>query len=257
MLDWNAICVKFNNISLAEIFIALGGIWAWYKFHKQNKFNWILQEQKNELDKSLKNHEQQLNQIIEDQKYLNQRRLTDFSLYAKKKHEKVIDLYEKLSIAQNQVLFQDSPLRQVPTFTDYNEKDMIEFLDKFKLTRAAKNELLEGWKVNRKNGVEPIYKMMTSQENIDTSRNINELIKSEIEAQLYLSCDISEKLKVYRHKLQGIATLCNLDNRENINGDNKQKMYEKRTELVKSINIEFPIIVEELKQWLLNASEKY
>lgn len=92
MLDWNAICVKFNNISLAEIFIALGGIWAWYKFHKQNKFNLMLQEQKNDLDKSLKEYEQQLNNVIEDQKYLNQRKLTDFSLYANKKHERVIHL---------------------------------------------------------------------------------------------------------------------------------------------------------------------
>ena len=242
--------VTFNNIVL----LIIAG-WTWYRFSKQNEINSNLQEQKNELDKSLKEYEQQLNKVIEDQKYLNQKKLTDFSLYANKKHERVIDLYEKLSIAQNQVLFQDSPLRQVPTFTDYNEKDMIEFLDKFKLTRAAKNELLEGWKVNRKNGVEPIYKMMTSQENIDTNRTINELIKSELEAQLYLSCDISKKLKSYRHKLQEIATLCNLDNRENINGDKKQKMYEERAELVKSINIEFPIIVEELKQWLLNASE--
>lgn len=94
--------------------------------------------QKAELDKSIKQYEQQLQDVAENQKHHNQRRLTDFNLYAAKKHERSMELYEKLCHARNKVLWRNSPLRSLPAFTDYNREDMVEFLDKYNLTRARK-----------------------------------------------------------------------------------------------------------------------
>lgn len=243
--------ITFNNIVL----LIIAG-WTWYKFSKQNEINSKLQEQKNELDKNLKNYEQQLNKLIEDQKYLNQRKLTDFSLYANKKHERVIDLYEKLSLARNQVLWRHSPLRRLPAFTDYNEDDMLEFLDKFNITRATKDELLQLWKDDLQKGVKAIYKMMYSQEDFDTEKSIAELAMSRRQAELYLASNISKKIEEYLKTLNEMKVLCSRENRENISGEDRQKTYEKREELAKSIENEFSIIVEELKQWLVNDSDQ-
>ena len=238
-------------IIVEVLIIVIGGVWAWYKFWQQNKFNLSLQEQKTELDKSLKNHEQQLNRLSEKQKYLNQRKLTDFSLFANKKHERVIDLYEKLSFARNQVLWRHSPLRMLPTFTDYNEDDMLEFLDEFKITRATKGNLLESWKNEPQKGVQEIRKIMYSQEDFNTEKSVAELAKSHRQAELYLSSDISRKIEGYVKILSEMQVLCSRENREQINEGDP----EKRKELAVLIESEFTSIVEELKQWLLNDSE--
>ena len=56
--------------------------------------------------------------------------------------------------------------------------------------------------------------------------------------------------------LNEMQFLCSRENREKISGEEHNKMYEKRKELAKSIENEFPIIVEELKQWLVNDSDQ-
>lgn len=243
-------------ISFDKIVLLFVAGWTWYKFSRQNEINSNLQEQKNELDKNLKNYEQQLNQLIEDQKYSNQRKLTDFSLYANKKHERVIDLYEKLSIAQNQVIWRYFPLRELPVFIDYNEEDMVEFLDKFNITRATKEQLLKAWKDDKKKGADQIHRMMYLQEDFDTQRAIAELNKSHLQAGLYLSQGISKNIEEHIKKLKDLAFLCKRETRENISGEERRKMSEKRKELAESIENEFPEIIEKMKQWLLNDSDQ-
>ena len=137
------------------------GCWAWYKFNKQREINKELQEQKANLDRGLKQYEQrfsisfevykgELQKLAEQQRYMNQRRLTDFNLYTTKKHERSIELHEKLFNARNKVLWRNNPLRQLPTFSDYNREDMIDFLEKYNITKGRKEELLNRWEENQR-----------------------------------------------------------------------------------------------------------
>ena len=144
------------------------GCWAWYKFNKQREINKELQEQKANLDRGLKQYEQrfsisfevykgELQKLAEQQRYMNQRRLTDFNLYTTKKHERSIELHEKLFNARNKVLWRNNPLRQLPTFSDYNREDMIDFLEKYNITKGRKEELLNRWEENQRKRIK--YRM--------------------------------------------------------------------------------------------------
>lgn len=245
--------------------VIIGGLWAWYKFNKQHKLNMELQEQKIKLDKSLKQYEQQftlsletykgqLQEVAEKQKHLNQRRLADFNLYAAKKHERSIELYEKLCNARNKVLWRNNPLRQLPAFTDYNKEDMREFLDKYNLTRAYKEELLLLWERNFKDAVDKIYKVMTSQEDLDASISISEAVKAHLQADLYLPRDISSEVDQFTSQLNQLAFLCSRENRQYISGEEHQKMYDQRKELAENVEKQFPLIVEHMQKMLLNDS---
>lgn len=265
--------MEFLNIDIlnkivkyAPVFITIiGGGWAIYKFNKQHEFNKQLLVQKSEWDKSLKEYEQQftislegykgqLQELSEKQKHQNQRRLADFNLYAAKKHERSIELYEKLCDAKNKVLWRNSPLRQLPTFTDYNREDMVEFLEKYNLTRAYREELLKLWETNFKGAVDKIYKVMTSQEDLDVRIAVSEAVKAHLQADLYLIRDISSGIDQFTNQLNQLAFLCSKENRQYISGEESQKMYEERNEIAANIEKEFPIIVERMQKMLLDDS---
>lgn len=232
------------------------GIWVWYKFNKQHVLNTELQDHKAELDKNIKQYEQRLQELTESQKYQNQRRLTDFSLYAAKKHERYIDLYEKLCNALNIVIWRNSPLRSLPFFTDYNHDDMIEFLDKYNITRARKEELLVLWESDSRGGVRQIYDMMTAQEDIDTSKAVHDAVRAYIQADLYLPRNLSNEIDKYTTKLNDLTFLCNRETRrEGLLGEEHQKMYEQREELKAYIENEFPCILRSMQKTLLDDSE--
>lgn len=103
--------------------------WAWYKFSKQQKLSKELQNEKAKLD-------QQVNLIIEKQKFQYEQKLTNFSLFARKKHSYCIKLFEKLSQARNDTMGLTARVRSVPTFTDYNEDDIQKYLEKFNITNS-------------------------------------------------------------------------------------------------------------------------
>lgn len=230
-------------------------VWAWYKFNKQHVLNKELQENKAELDKNIKQYEQCLQEVTEKQKYQNQRRLTAFGLYAAKKHERYIDLYERLCQARNQVLWRNNPLRLMLTFTDYNKEDMIEFLDKYNLTRARKEELLALWELNPHEGVRQIHDMMTDQEDFDTRKAVVEAVKAHLQADLYLPRMLSNKIDEYTTKLNDLTVLCYRETRKGISGDELSKMHEEKKELQSYINNNFSYILESMQKTLLDDSD--
>jgi hypothetical protein len=100
ILNW---LLKYGSIVSLVVTVGaaiIGGLWARYKFNKQHEFSKQLQAEKVELDKSVKRYEQEfaipfeayktkLQEVAENQKHLNQRRLADFSLFAAKKHNDI------------------------------------------------------------------------------------------------------------------------------------------------------------------------
>ncbi|MBP1763156.1 MAG: hypothetical protein H6Q65_214 [Firmicutes bacterium] len=267
ILDW---LLKYGSIVSLLVTVGaviIGGLWARYKFNKQHDFAKQLQTEKAELDKSVKRYEQEfaipfetyktkLQEVAEKQKHLNQRRLTDFSLFAVKKHERSIELYEKLCNARNKVLWRNNPLRQLPAFTDYNKEDMREFLDKYNITRAHKEEMLLLWETNFKDAVDKIYKVMTSQEDLDASKAISEAVKAHLQADLYLPRDVSSEVDQFTSQLNQLAFLCSRENRQYISGEEHQKMYEERKEIAAKIEKEFPLIVAHMQKMLLSDSDE-
>ncbi len=221
---------KFGSLVLTLV----GWGWAWYKLNKQHEMT------------------KQLQVLAEQQKYMNQRSLTEFSLYTTKKHERSIELYEKLYNARNKVLWRNSPLRQLPTFKDYNKKDMIAFLERFNITKGRKEELLNRWEQNDRDVVKEIYDMMTAQEDLDANVAIHEAVKAHLQADLYLPRDISSIIDRFTSDLNQLAFLCSQETRQHISGERHQEMYEQRTELAKNVEKQFPVIVKNMQKMLLN-----
>ncbi|WP_196592624.1 hypothetical protein [Pectinatus sottacetonis] len=125
------IIVKYLPIILCFI--------GFYKFHEQYKFNSKLEEQKTNLAKNLEHYKQELASLTETVKYQHQKQLTDFSLFATKKHEKCIVLYERLCEAIAKIHHRKNIEVNLPSNEEI-QKENIEVINAFNEAQKAFRE---------------------------------------------------------------------------------------------------------------------
>lgn len=176
-----------------------------YKFYKQNQVNKILLEEKLKAASELKRQEQQINEILEQQKFDHQKQLTEYGLYAAKKHEKYIELYEKLSEAVNFAGVISSLFRSITAFTDYNEEDVNHFLSLLGITQGKKEEVLNTWRRDKNEGIRELRKLNHLYENVTAVNNVAKARRAYIEAKLYLSEGLSEIIDQYIMELDAFT----------------------------------------------------
>lgn len=133
---------------------------------------------------------------------------------------------------------------------------MIDFLDRFNITKGRKEEFLNRWEENPRDTAREIHDLMTSQEDLDANRAIRKAVKAYRQADLYLPRDISSEIDRFTTDLNQLAFLCSQENRQYISGERHQEMCEQRIELAKTIDKQLPIIVEKMQKMLLNDADQ-
>lgn len=195
--DWADLVLKY-----LPVVIVIVGI---YKFHKQNKVNQTLLAEKLKAASELKRQEQQINEILEQQKFDHQKQLTEYGLYAAKKHERYIELYEKLSEAVNSAGVVSLLFRSMTAFTDYNEEDVNRFLSLLGITQGKKEDVLNTWRLDKNEGIRELRKLNHLYENIRAVKNVAEARHAYVGAKLYLSEELSENIDQYIEELDAFT----------------------------------------------------
>lgn len=189
-------------LKYSPIFVAIAGV---YEFYKQNKINKKLFDEKVEAAKELKRQEQRINEILEQQKFDHQKQLTEYGLYATKKHEKCIELYEKLSEAVNSVGIISSLFHSEIAFTDYNESDVKRFLSLIGVTQGRREEILDIWRYDKNEGIRELRKLNHLSEAITALNTVTKARQAYVSAKLYMSEALSENISQYIKELDAFT----------------------------------------------------
>lgn len=193
--------------------IIIGGIWTWYKFCSQEKENKKIRDRQETFQKEMQdnkaNNDKQLNELTEKLKYENQRRLTDFSLYAQKKHERYIPLGAMLNKLNGCTIQLTQSEISAPSFSKYNRHDIENFLNLYNLTEKYKEELLSTWMSDNEKGKKDIYAMMLKYQDFDLEHTLLRTVDEYYCTKLYLPEDLSLKIREYLLKCQNIMYMHN------------------------------------------------
>lgn len=122
---------------------AIGAFW---KLRKQRELAITLQEKQEKAQKELETYKNELKQQNEKIKHLNEMRMANYTLFAQKKNEACIALFEALNQALECLASSVSLFHQDNTFRDFDENDIGNFLAEIGLTHGKKKELLTLWK---------------------------------------------------------------------------------------------------------------
>ncbi len=98
--------------------------------------------------KKIEAYKHDLSLFSEKQKFEYQRWTTDFNLYTQKKHEAYSELYRLILIADG-ALQQLVGFREVPSFEEYDRKDMENYLKGYQVVGGHIPTLLDCWEQNR------------------------------------------------------------------------------------------------------------
>jgi len=105
-----------------------------------------LQEKQEKAQKELETYKNELGQQNEKIKHLNEMQMANYTLFAQKKNETCIALFEALNQALECLASSASLLHQDNTFRDFDESDIRNFLAEIGLTHGKKKEVLTLWK---------------------------------------------------------------------------------------------------------------
>lgn len=244
-----SIILSIISVILSIISPIISILWGIYKFNKQHEFNNEIQKEKSDSEKTLQKHGYKINKILEQQKFDHQRRLTEFSLYAKKKHEKCILLYENLSVAIIYIGQVSMTIQQNRSFYDYNEEDVQDFLQNLSITQERRSEILREWKENRENGIVKLRKLDTLNKYIKAINYAASARKALISAKLYLPKELADELEQYTIDLYVFA--CKIKrNYESIEDHMATPEISKQDEEMESIEKKFDVLTIKLQKEL-------
>lgn len=186
-------------LTIQNVEVAALACWTWYKFHKQNTINEQINKEKAELQK-------QVNQMVEQQKFENQKKLTEFNLYTEKKHERCIDLYEKINDAIVQVDYQAQRFhRKVRTFEDYGENDVKQFLDSIPITEKERKRILDVWNHSHHEGCRELQRLETRVRSAAMENSLVDASEAFLKARLYLPKEFARDIAKYIEDLGAFA----------------------------------------------------
>lgn len=104
----------------------------------------------NKFQQNMENYKHELSLISEQCKFDYQRKITDFNLFTKEKHQVYKELFSLILVAfANAKEF--GGMRHLPDFNQFDKSEMEGFLEKFELTSMKKIELLDIWENDKAN----------------------------------------------------------------------------------------------------------
>lgn len=184
---------------VSTIIIAfVGAAWAVHKFNKQNSVNSVLQKEKAELD-------EKVNTVIKKQEFENERKLTEFSLYANKKHEKYIDLFEAMAEAVNIINRITNTFKQIRSFEDFGKLDIEIFLEATNITHLEKDLIIETWEFNHQEGIRKLQGLDMRIELFNAMNTTNNARIACMKASLYMPQNLYEEIRDFTYDIWSLA----------------------------------------------------
>ncbi len=229
---WIIDFIQQNIISI------LVGVWTIFTYLHQNKINKIAEKEKASLQK-------EINKTLEKQKLKNQTYLTKFSLFATKKHEHYIELYEKTNNALVLLSARFAAFKEIPSFIDYGEQDVELFLKNIPITNFEKNRILCIWKENHEKGCKALRIL---DEKVKDHNAINSVIGAKdafLQARLYLSKILADEIEKYLNELYFFANEIKDSNELRYEGQ-YVKSIRKQPQKMDELEKKFEKIIEQL-----------
>lgn len=152
---WN----DWGNELFAMIIGMIPGIWSCYKVYKQHSFSLELQKNQEIYAKELESYKNKLQQQNDKIKHLNEMQMANYTLFAQKKHEACIALYEALNNSLNSLNSVAAPLQYLNTFLDFNRSDVKEFLEEIQIPNGKQEELLRYWEFDKMGTIKKLQQL--------------------------------------------------------------------------------------------------
>ncbi|PEZ94180.1 hypothetical protein CN374_00065 [Bacillus cereus] len=152
---------------------------------------WAKEKLSHEYKKKFEEYKRKLDEHAEYQKLDFQRKIHDFGLYSSKRHEIYPTLYKQILIAQSYVL-RLRGLKVVPTFEEYNEEDIRNYLESKKILKGKVNEIVGMWQEDKARAIKEVNSYMKI---VEMQEAQNELSKARNQLwgdELYLSPEVSK-----------------------------------------------------------------
>lgn len=181
------------------------------------------------FDKKIKQYEHNLNLKSEQAKFDYQRKIQDFNIYTTNKHKSYIELYEQLLKAYTSVTTLTG-LIYTPTFEEYNNNDLLKYLQERKIPEGKINEILNLWDKDNDRAKEEILKYNHLRDVSLARNNLLEAQNIYWRAQLYFSEDVINKTKIVIDKLWKIQIY-----EQNILNPQTRDMYREENSIIKEI----------------------
>ena len=183
----------YSNIAIIlSTVTAIGALW---KFHKQQKLSITLQEKQEKAQKELETYKNELAQQNEKIKHLNEMKMANYTLFAQRKNEACIALFEALNQALECLSSSVSLLHQDNTFRDFDESDIRNFLAEIGLTHGKKKELLTLWKNDSIAAIKKLQYLQRRNRDIKAVNAITEAATIFRRSQLYLTQALVNDMK--------------------------------------------------------------
>lgn len=184
-----------DNIAIIiSMATAIGALW---KFNKQQELAITLQKKQEKAQKELETYKNELAQQNEKIKHLNEMRMTNYTLFAQKKSEACIALFEALNQALECLNDSARLMHQDNTFEDFNAQDIRDFLSEVGLPYGMQEELLTLWE---NSPAVAIKKLQYWQRRNRDLKAINAVSKANTifrRTQLYLTQALSNDMKSF------------------------------------------------------------
>lgn len=184
-----------DNIAIIiSMATAIGALW---KFNKQQELAITLQKKQEKAQKELETYKNELAQQNEKIKHLNEMRMTNYTLFAQKKSEACIALFEALNQALEYLNDSARLMHQDNTFEDFNAQDIRDFLSEVGLPYGMQEELLTLWK---NSPAVAIKKLQYWQRRNRDLKAINAVSKADTifrRTQLYLTQALANDIKSF------------------------------------------------------------
>lgn len=191
----NVVSWLCDNIAIIlSMATAIGGFW---KFHKQQKLSITLQEKQEKAQKELETYKNELGQQNEKIKHLNEMQMANYTLFAQKKNETCIALFEALNQTLECLASSASLLHQDNTFEDFDESDIRNFLVEIGLTHGKKQELLTLWKNDSTAAIKKLRYLQRRNRDIKAVNAITEAATIFRRTQLYLTQALVNDMKCF------------------------------------------------------------
>lgn len=179
--------IHWIDNGIAIIISMVTAIWSIWKFHKQQELSMTLQEKQEKAQKELETYKNELKQQNEKIKHLNEMQMANYTLFAQKKNETCIALFEALNQALECLASSASLLHQDNTFEDFDESDIRNFLAEIGLTHGKKKELLALWKNDSIAAIKKLRYLQRKNRDIKAVNAITEAATIFRRTQLYLT----------------------------------------------------------------------
>jgi hypothetical protein len=146
-----------------------------------------------EFAKQLESHKHQLELAADSARFDFQRRLSEFNIYASKKHKIAAQVYEKVRIAHGRIIDVTGLSREL-TFEEFDVSDISEHMTSLGFPNGKREEIVNLWRPDRAAALDklrPYLRMLKIQ---SAERSLAEAQNCAYSGELYLSDQIIEKL---------------------------------------------------------------